>query len=325
MAPLIEEHCKTLESILSEYADTDKSVNFSLAFGNLALEVIIAAAFGRSIDIQQGEGDELLSAVKGIFTPAREGSELSQERVVTLLSNFPWMVSILRFMASRSKSGSHYQTLVKLSLALIRARRTTPNAQQNYKDLLQLMLDATTEDKEEDRKLTDEEVMAQCVIFIAAGYETTGSVLSFTSYLLAKNTDIQDRLVGEIQAYLTEHPDATPYEKALSVPYLDCVVQESMRVLPPVTVTSRYCVKSTTVGNYKVPAGAVVTIPMWHLHHDSTYWPQPDKFDPDRYIQYTVYIQVENHFYEMKGDVGMSSHEKEREQEDAFTQTQTHS
>lgn len=282
MGPLIEGHCETLGSILSEYADTDKSIDVALAFGNFSLEVILATAFGRSINIQRGESDDLLTAVKGLFTPAREGSDLSQERIVTLLSNFPWMVSILRLLASRSKSGSHYQTLAKLSMALIQARRETPDAQQKYKDILQLMLDATTDDKDEHRKLTDEEVMAQCVIFIMAGYETTSSLLTFTAYLLAKNPEIQDRLVEEIKNYLADHPEATPYEKAHDIGYLDMVVQESMRVLPPVPQTARYCCSSTTVGDLKVPEGVVVTIPIWHLHHDPDYWPLPDKFDPDR-------------------------------------------
>ena len=282
MAPLIEEHCQTLESILSENADTDKSTDVTLAFGNLSLETIIAAAFGRSIDIQRGESDELLTAAEGIMARVREGAELSLERIITLLSNFPWMASVLRLLASRSKSGAHYQTLARVSLALICARRQAPDAQQSYKDLLQLMLDATADGKEEHRKLTDEEVMAQCITFIVAGYETTSSLLSFTAYLLAKNPEVQDRLVGEIEAYLTEHPDSTPYEKALGIPYLDMVVQESMRVMPPVSSTNRYCVESTTVGDWKVPAGTVIIIPIWHLHHDPQYWPQPHKFDPDR-------------------------------------------
>ena len=283
MAPLIEGRCKTLESTLSEYADTDKSIDVALAFGNFSLETIIAAAFGRVIDIQREQRDELLTAVKGIFSSVREGSVLSVERLNVILSNFPWMVSVLRFLASRSKSGASYQTLAKLSLALIRARRESPYAQQSYKDLLQLMLDATAEDREEQRKLSDEEVMAQCVIFILAGYETTSSLLSFTAYLLALNPAIQDRLVEEIKQYVDNNPGATPYEKAQELVYLDMVIQESLRVFPPAYFTNRYCNKTTRVGGLTVPEGTLVSIPIWHIHHDPQYWPQPNQFDPNRY------------------------------------------
>ena len=292
MAPLVEDHCKTLESIFSEYVDTDKSIDVALAFGNLSLETIIAAAFGRAINIQRGESDDLLTTAKGLLSPAREGSELSAERVNVVLSNFPWMVSVLRLLASRSKSGGHYQTLVRLSLALIRARRQSPPDQQRgYKDLLQLMLDATGDKNDERKKLTDEEVMAQCIIFIVAGYETSSSLLSFTAYLLSGHPTIQDRLVGEIKQYISEHPDATPYEKAQGMVYLDMVLQESMRVLPPVTFTARYCNKTTTVGDLTIPVGAQVAIPIWQIHHDPQYWPQPDKFDPDRYDVIHVSVQ----------------------------------
>ena len=281
MAPLIQDRCNTLESIIAEHADTDKGVNVYGIFGRLSLETVIAAAFGRVVDIQRGESDGLVDAAKEIFAIAGEGTLLSAERLNVLLSNFPCAVHILRLIVSRSKSGDHYDTLKNMSLSLIKARRESPEA-QNYKDLLQLMLDATTDDTKEQKKLTDEEVMAQCIIFIAAGYETTGNLLTFTAYLLAMNPDIQDRLVDEIKQYLAEHPDASPYELSQDIAYLDMVVQESQRMYPPAFSITRYCNKTTTIGEVTVPKGAQVTIPIWSIHYDPQYWPQPDKFDPNR-------------------------------------------
>ena len=282
MAPLIRDRCHSLESVLAEHADTDQSVNVFDIFGKLSLETVIAAAFGRVVDIQRGESDELVNAVKEIFAVVNEGAQLSVERLSVLLSNFPCAVHILHVIISRSKSGDAYQTVENLALSLIKARRESPDAQSN-KDLLQLMLDATIEDKEEQRRLTDEEVMAQCVVFLAAGYETTGNLLTFTAYLLALNPDIQDHLVDEIKKYVTEHPDASPYDMAQDITYLDMVIQESLRLYPPAYRTTRYCNNTTTIGQVNVPKGARVIIPIWNIHHDPQYWPQPDKFDPNRY------------------------------------------
>lgn len=282
MAPLIRDCCLSLESVIAEHADTDKSINVFDIFGKLIMEAVIAAAFGRVVDIQKGESDELVNAAKEIFAVANEGAQLSAERLTVLLSNFPCAVHILRLIFSRSKSGEAYQTLAKLALSLIKARRESPDV-QHHKDLLQLMLDATTDDKDEQMRLTDEEVMAQCVIFTVAGYETTNNLLTFTAYLLAMNPDIQDHLVEEIRKYVEEHPDASPYDTAQDIAYLDMVIQESLRIYPPAYLTTRYCDSTTTIGQVTVPKGAQVTIPIWNIHHDPQYWPQPDKFDPNRY------------------------------------------
>ena len=284
MAPLIVDRCNTLESILAEHANTDKSIDFFDTFGKLTMETVVAAAFGRIIDVQRGESDELVNAAKEIFAVTSEGRELSAERINVLLSNFPCAVHILRYFASRSKAAGAYLKISKLALALIKARRESPDA-QDQKDLLQLMLDATAEERGEQKRLTDEEVMSQSFVFIAAGYETTANLLTYTAYLLALNPDIQDRLVDEIKKYLAEHPDAmaSPYDMAQEITYLDMVIQESLRLYPPVPATTRYCNETTTIGRLTIPKGAQVTIPIWHIHHDPQYWPEPDKFDPNRY------------------------------------------
>ena len=83
-----------------------------------------------------------------------------------------------------------------------------------YKDLLQLLLDATLDEKDIDlanfndgsSKLSDEEVVMVCEDFILAGYETTGNTLAFISYLLALNPEVQEELQREIQDYYHENP-----------------------------------------------------------------------------------------------------------------------
>jgi cytochrome P450 family 3 subfamily A len=178
MTPLVVDRCNTLESILAEYANTDKSIDMFDVFGKLTMETIVAAAFGRVIDVQRGEHDELVNAAKEITS---EGREFSAERLNVLLSNFQCAIHILHYFASHSKIGAAYLKISKLALALIMARRESPDA-QSHKDFLQLMLDATAEERGEQRRLTDEEVMSQSFIFIAAGYETTANLLTYTAY-----------------------------------------------------------------------------------------------------------------------------------------------
>ena len=84
-------------------------------------------------------------------------------------------------------------------------------------DFLQLMIDAGTEEQEEDveycdqstsqrRPLTNGEIASYCIGFLLAGYETTANTLAFTAYLLATNPEVQDKLCDEIDLYFQQHP-----------------------------------------------------------------------------------------------------------------------
>ena len=107
-------------------------------------------------------------------------------------------------------------------------------------------------------KLTDEQVVGQAVGILLAGYETTANTLAYTSYLLALNPDIQEKLQSEIDSYFDDKPvslylfkflwslkqrnnhtstqDASMYEASQEITYLDYVIQESLRLYPPVPV-----------------------------------------------------------------------------------------
>ena len=281
MAPLIADRCQTLVEMLGECADTNKSVEVFRTFGKLTMETIIAAAFGHLIDIQRGESDQLVEAVQLIFSNLAEGQRLSIERVTVLLSNFPCLEPIFRYIVSKSKAYAAFSTVEKVADDLIKACRASSN-EQSYKDLLQLMIDATAEDKGEQRKLTTEEILAQCFTFIAAGYETTANALTYTAYLLALNPDIQEKLIGQVKEYFAGHPDVSLYDMAQELTYLDMVVQESLRLYPPAPQTSRHCSETAHIGSVVIPKGAEVTIPIWHIHHNAEHWSDPEKFDPER-------------------------------------------
>ena len=176
MAPLIADRCQTLVEMLGDYADTNKSVEVFRTFGKLTMETIIAAAFGHLIDIQRGESDQLVDAMQVIFSNLAEGQKLNIESITLLLSNFPCLEPLLRYIIKKSKVFTARYVVEEVADGLIKARRMSSN-KHHYKDLLQLMIDATAEDKGEQRRLTNEEIFSQCFPFIAAGYETTANVL----------------------------------------------------------------------------------------------------------------------------------------------------
>ena len=233
MASLIADRCTTLVEILGECADTNKSVEVFGVFGKLTMETIIATAFGRIIDVQRGESDQLVDAAKMIFSGTTDGQYLSLSGLVFIVSNFPCFEPLIRYILRKSEVANAFATIYEVGESLVQSRRMSHD-QQNYKDFLQLMIDATAEDKGEHRRLTDLKIVSQCFTFIVAGYETTANALTYTAYLLALNPDIQEKLIDQIREYISDHPDLSLYNMAQELTYLDMVIQESLRLYPPV-------------------------------------------------------------------------------------------
>lgn len=109
--------------------------------------------------------------------------------------------------------------------------------------------------------------------------------MSFALYELALNTDIQDKLAEEITTMISENDDKLTYDLLLEMKYLDMVVSETLRKYPPVGNLFRQCTKP-----YKIPESNVtldkqsrVFISVHAIHRDPKYYPNPDKFDPERF------------------------------------------
>ena len=125
------------------------------------------------------------------------------------------------------------------------------------------------------------------------GFDTTSTTLSFSAYELALNPDIQEKLRNEI---LTVHnrldgKDLT-YEELLKMKYLDQFVSEILRKWPPAPGIERVCVKDFTFdlngNNVTIPKNHSVMIPVVGWHQDESYFPNPEKFDPERFSDENV-------------------------------------
>ena len=132
---------------------------------------------------------------------------------------------------------------------------------------------------------TKEELAAEGFIVYAAGFETSSTLIVFTLYELAINPDIQDRLRDEIKSGIEENDGKLTYDLLFGLKYLDMVVNESLRKYPPIPNTIRKCTKDYKVAgtNFVIPEGMAIELPTYSLHHDPEYYPQPEKFDPERF------------------------------------------
>lgn len=133
------------------------------------------------------------------------------------------------------------------------------------------------------RFMSTTEVQSNSVMFLVAGFETTGTTLSFTSYLLAKYPDVQEKTRKEIQDVISAQGGLT-YESISKMRYLDQVISESLRMYPVVVgFITRQCEQDFKYNGLTIPGGLSILVPAYQLHHDPTLWNEPERFCPDRF------------------------------------------
>lgn len=137
--------------------------------------------------------------------------------------------------------------------------------------------------------LKDEDIVAQCTLFLFAGFDTVSTTISFMFHELAVNPDIQHKLYKEIVTIKNElNGKPLNYETIQKMKYLDMVLSESMRRWSTVPVNDRACTKPYVLENAdgskaQLNVGDTVLIPLYALQMDERYFPNAETFDPERF------------------------------------------
>ncbi|XP_050303567.1 probable cytochrome P450 6a23 [Anthonomus grandis grandis] len=133
--------------------------------------------------------------------------------------------------------------------------------------------------------LTLNELAAQCFIFFFAGFETSATTITFALFELARNQGIQEKLRTEIHTIWETYGNS--YETLMKMTYLEKVICETLRKYPPVPCTNRIANATYKIPNSKLTLnkGTNVVIPILGIHMDPEYYPEPTKFDPERFSE----------------------------------------
>nr|AAH59313.1 MGC68990 protein [Xenopus laevis] len=310
MCPLINQCCDVLVDNLQEYASSGEACNVQRCYACFTMDVVASVAFGTQVDSQKDPEHPLVQNCKRFleqFTPFKP--------LVLLCLAFPSiMIPIARRLPNKQRDRIN-SFFLKVIRDIIAFRENQP-PNERRRDFLQLMLDARDsaghvtvdhfdivnqadlsvprnspsekQDRGQDsprkstKKLNEEEILGQAFIFLIAGYETTCSLLSFASYLLATHPECQKKLLREVDEFGREHKEAD-YNTVHELPYMEMVINETLRMYPPAYRFAREAARDCTVMGLNIPAGAVVEIPIGCLQNDPRFWHEPEKFNPERF------------------------------------------
>lgn len=163
--------------------------------------------------------------------------------------------------------------------AIYRAMIATKRAGGPQHDVLATLIEARDED---GAAMTDAELIGQAQNLFVAGHETSSNALTWTLFLLAQHPQIANDVLDELQGVLG---GAAPSLAQLGqLPLLERVIKESMRLLPPAPLVARVAMQPFAFGPYQLPAQTSVMISHYITHHLPELYPEPERFNPDRWL-----------------------------------------
>ncbi|XP_049762157.1 cytochrome P450 6k1-like [Schistocerca cancellata] len=282
---------REMAEVLESTADRGQVVEMRELVARYSTDVIASVAFGIEVDCQREPDNEFRQWGRKIFQPSLQAGINFMLAVVS-----PTLGKLLKLKDGAAAVSTYFRRMVAETVAY---REENNVCRKDFMDLMiQLKNKGYLEGEKPENgeggtkevsptKLTIEDVAAQAFIFFGAGFETSSSTMSFALHELALHPHCQTKLQHEIDSVLKETGSDITYDALSKMPYLDKVVSETLRKYPALPLLNRECTQE-----YKIPdsdvvleKGTPISISVLGLHHDPKYFPEPERFDPERFCE----------------------------------------
>ena len=300
MLTFIKETAGGLTKELGQKAEARKEFDLKDTFGKFSLDALASSAFGVNPQSFESSTSVFVKHAAAVFLNS------PSEQLIIFMALIPGISHIKTFLGINTFKPRATKYLSDCITHAIKARRESG---ERRNDMIDLMLDCIKEGEKVDEnenedtssqydkdmmfehvqkhgKITEDEIVATALVFLVAGYDTTGMTLSFLAYQMSKNPEIQERLQQEIDQAFEDHNGAMPdYATIQGLPYIDMVIHETLRLHAPVGLNTRSCTE-----DYKLPGtevtvrrGDLLTFSVSGIHRDPEHYSHPDQFYPDHF------------------------------------------
>ncbi|XP_012059255.1 PREDICTED: cytochrome P450 9e2-like [Atta cephalotes] len=281
MFDLISKCSHDFVDYLVDHPEICDAIEMKGAFRRYTNDVIATAAFGISVNSMKDQNNEFYT--RGVEATKFSAGLLAIVKFmfIRICPSFCKSIGLTVFSSDTSK---FFKKIVEETI------RTRKEQDIVRPDMIHLLMQAQNKEGTSVHKMTLDDIVSQAFIFFLAGFDTSSTLMCFVAHELAVNQDIQDRLRKEVQQHLTEGNDEISYESLSKMSYMDLIISETLRKYPPVIFIDRLCAKRYELPpsqpgckNVIVEPNSILMFPIYALHHDPEYFPNPDKFDPERF------------------------------------------
>ncbi|HEU4563625.1 MAG TPA: cytochrome P450 [Gemmatimonadaceae bacterium] len=239
-----------------------ETLDLHAAMMRLTLAIAGKALFDADIE---GEATEIGDAV----TQAIDTFEIAVLPFSELLDHLP-LPWVRRFDAARARLDDTVYRMI--------AERRQGGGDRG--DLLSMLL-AARDEEGDGAGMTDEQLRDEVLTLLLAGHETTANALVWTWCLLARHPEVERTLHEEVDGMLGGA--APTMDDVARLPYTRMVLAESMRLYPPAWLLGHEAAAEVEIGGWHIPAGSLCIMPQLIVHRDERWWPEPERFVPERF------------------------------------------
>lgn len=268
----IKMYSKTMVSTIVEMADNWQAqgdgavIEGHTEMARLAAEIIARTLFGEKL------GAENSGAVVGAFADYQ--SVVKQMALSNFLGLPDWMPNVNAKIGKAKKAGQTIHNAVDGIIALAEkgGHEGTMVAELIKANQMEDGLDL----------MTRKQIRNEIIVLFMAGHETTANLLAWTWYLISQSPDVEKKLHEELNEVLKGRvPEFSDVEK---LKYTRAILDETMRLYPPVPILSRQALKDDEIRGKKIPAGSLMLVVPWLIQRHTKYWKNPDHFIPERFM-----------------------------------------
>ena len=278
------ENCKVLVDQLSKVSDTRKAVNVYPFITKVALDIICETAMGIQIHAQeQKESNDYINAVYNFST-------FVIEKILNPLYH-------IDFIYKRSELGAKTNKALKIlhefTTKVIKDRKLARSI-EGKKEIIEddvgskkriAFLDMLLDANENDAGLTDIDIREEVDTFMFEGHDTTTVGMSWALLMIALHPEVQEKIQEELKEIFGDDVSRSATMHDLNqMNYLERVIKETLRLYPSVPAISRRVPIEFELGGYTIPRDCMITLEIYQIHRDPEYFPDPEKFDPDRFL-----------------------------------------
>ncbi|KAL5280352.1 CYP3A4.2 family protein [Megaselia abdita] len=286
---ILETADKLTDSLRSQLKKGEsKVIEIKDLMNSFAIDIIASVIFGIEIDSFKNPDNEFRSVGR-----TNDKQNFFQNFMGAAFFLFPGIIHIISKLKLKDPNTEFMKRIVGETVEF----REKNNVVR--KDLMQMLIQLRNSGKinEDDdnwkfqtvaeglKSMSIEKLAGQGFIFFIAGFETTSATASYCLYELTQNPELKDRLINEIDEVLAKHNGQLTYEGLKEMKLLDRCIMETNRKYPGLPILNRICTQDYKVpGNsYTIKKGTPIIISLMGLHRDPEHFPDPMKFDPDRF------------------------------------------
>nr|AJN91176.1 cytochrome P450 monooxygenase CYP9A79 [Cnaphalocrocis medinalis] len=304
MVEVADQTIKSLEKQIKESGNNYVDLEVKDLISRYANDVIASCAFGMKVDSQTELDNQF-------YVMGKEAStfKFKQFFIFFAYSCFPRLVTALKWSVFSERTQKFFKSLMSETMRDREAQNIV------RPDMIHLLLEAKKGQLSHEEKVkntdagfatveesaigkqknkiewSENDLIAQALIFLLGGLETVSSAMAMALAELAINPDVQQRLVEEIREYDVANGGKFDYTQLQKMEYMDMVVSEVLRMWTPGFLVDRICHKDYNLGrpnkhatqDYIIRKGEGLVLPVWAFHRSPEFFPDPDKFDPERF------------------------------------------